>query len=116
MIHGLERASKAHLWIDADRGGFEGTNNASLTSVHINHFPFDEPCDLKHSYTIAVAPQDQHGLFLYPCNRLINDLEPDLLEPWRGNILVFKHGSTPSKAIINIMDNDITFVEAILKW
>jgi hypothetical protein len=40
---------------------------------------------------------------------------PDLLKPWRGNVLVFKHGSTASKAIVNITDEDVALVEAILK-
>jgi hypothetical protein len=120
VIHGLARAQKiteleAEMWIDSGRGGLEGTSDASLTSIHIDRFPFDEPRDLKHSYTIAVASQDQHGMFSYPRNRLINQLAPDLLEPWRGNILVFKHGSKPAKEIINITDNDIALVEAILK-
>jgi hypothetical protein len=117
VIHGLKRPRKiteleADMWIDTGRGGFEGTNNAPLTSIRIDRFPFDEPRDLKHSYTIAVGLQGQHGLFLYPQNRLINELEPDLLEPWCGNVLVFKHGSMPSKAIINITDDDVAFVEA----
>jgi hypothetical protein len=120
VIHGLTRARKimeleVDLWIDAGRGGFEGTSDASLTSIRIDRFPFDEPRDLKHSYTIAVASQDQHGMFLYPRNRLVNQLEPNLLEPWRGNVLVFKHGSKPSKEIINITDNDVALEEAILK-
>ncbi|KAJ7751855.1 hypothetical protein B0H14DRAFT_3513061 [Mycena olivaceomarginata] len=103
------------MWIDGGRGGFEGTNDASLTRIHVDRFPFNEPRDLKHSYTIAVASQDQHGMFVYPQNHLVRDLEPGLLEPWRGNILVFKHGSTASKAIVNITDEDVALVEAILK-
>jgi hypothetical protein len=120
VIHGLKHARKiteleADMWIDRGRGGFEGTNDASLTSIRIDWFPFDEPRDLKHSYTIAVASQDQHGMFVYPENRLIRGLKPGLLEPWHGNILVFKHGSTASKAIVNITDEDVALVEAILK-
>ncbi|KAJ7301289.1 hypothetical protein DFH08DRAFT_827696 [Mycena albidolilacea] len=120
VSQGLERAMKVSelevdLWIDAGRGGFEGTNNAALTSIRIDRFPFDEPRDLKHSYSIVVADQDQHGLFLYPENALVNKLEPDLKQAWRGNILVFKHGTKPTKAIVNITDSDVTFVEAILK-
>jgi hypothetical protein len=81
VVHGLKRGRKiteleADMWIDGGRGGFEGTNDASLTSIRIDRFPFDEPRDLTHSYTIAVALQDQHGLFIYPRNRLIGDLEP----------------------------------------
>jgi hypothetical protein len=120
VIHGLKRARKfteleADMWIDGGRGGFEGTNDASLTSIRIDRFPFDEPRDLKHSYTIAVASQEPHGMFVYPQNRLIRDLVPDLLEPWHGNVLVFKHGSTASKAIVNITNEDVALVEAILK-
>ncbi|KAJ7715697.1 hypothetical protein B0H14DRAFT_3522547 [Mycena olivaceomarginata] len=120
VIHGLKRARKiteleVDMWIDGGRGGFEGTNDASLTSIRIDRFPFDEPRDLKHSYTIAVASQDQHGMFVYPENQLIRGLEPGLLDPWRGNVLVFKHGSTASKAIVNITDEDVALVEAILK-
>ncbi|KAJ7323243.1 hypothetical protein DFH08DRAFT_969323 [Mycena albidolilacea] len=85
-------------------------------SVRIDRFPFDEPRDLKHSYSIVVASQDQHGLFLYPENALVNKLEPDLEQAWRGNVLVFKHGTKQSKVIVNIADSDVTFVEAILKW
>ncbi|KAJ7323344.1 hypothetical protein DFH08DRAFT_817917 [Mycena albidolilacea] len=81
-------------------GGLEGTSNAALTSVRIDRFPFDEPRDLKHSYSIVVANQDQHGLFLYPKNTLVNKLEPDLKQAWRGNVLVFKYGTKQSKAII----------------
>jgi hypothetical protein len=120
VIHGLTRARKiteleTDMWIDAARGGFEGTSDASVTSVRIDRFPFNEPCDLKHSYSIVVANQDRHGLFLYPENTLINKLVPDLLQPWRGNVLIFKHGSTESKAIVNITDDDVMLAEAILK-
>ncbi|KAJ7301335.1 hypothetical protein DFH08DRAFT_963421 [Mycena albidolilacea] len=120
VIHGLERARKVSeletdLWIDAARGGFEGTSDASLTSVRIDRFPFDEPCDLRHSYSFVVANQDRHGLFLYPENALVNKLVPDLAQPLRGNVLVFKHGTNKSKAIVNITDDDVALVEAILK-
>jgi hypothetical protein len=92
VIHGLEHARKvteleADLWINTGRGGFEGTSDPSLTSVHINFFPLDEPRDLKHSYTITVASPDQHRLFLYHHNHLMNNLEPNLLESWQRNIL-----------------------------
>jgi hypothetical protein len=120
VSQGLERANKVtelevDLWIDAGRGGFEGTTDAALTSIRVDRFPFDEPRDLKHSYSIVVASQDQHGLLLYPENALVNKLEPDLEQAWRGNVLVFKHGTKQSKAIVNIADSDVTFVEAILK-
>jgi hypothetical protein len=120
VIHGLTRARKitkleTDMWIDTSRGGFEGTSNASATSVRIDRFPFDKPCDLKHSWSIVVTRQDLHGLFLYYENTLINNLVPDLERPWRGNILVFKHGTTESKAIVNITDNNVMLVEVILK-
>ncbi|KAJ7331504.1 hypothetical protein DFH08DRAFT_814824 [Mycena albidolilacea] len=100
VVHGLKRAQKiteleADMWIDRGRGGFEGTNDASLTSIRIDRINTDS------LYTPETASSGTSS--------------PGLLEPWRGNVLVFKHGSTASKAIVNITDEAVAFVEAILK-
>ncbi|KAK7001759.1 hypothetical protein R3P38DRAFT_3216046 [Favolaschia claudopus] len=117
---GLKDARKATetefaLWIDTARGGIRGTLNGNVSSIRIDRFPFDEPRDLKHSFTVIVAEQTDGERFEYPENRLINELVPELPAPWRGNVVVLKHGSTSAKKIINIVETDVALVEAIIK-
>jgi hypothetical protein len=40
---------------------------------------------------------------------------PDLVHQWKGNVLVFKHGTTAAKGIVNMEERDIALVEAIMK-
>ncbi|KAJ7086505.1 hypothetical protein C8R44DRAFT_893570 [Mycena epipterygia] len=120
VVKGLSRAYSAtemetELWIDAARGVAAGTMDGDLTSIRIDRFPFDEPIDLKHSFTIVGADQNFCGRHKYPVNNILADMVPDRAVPWRGNLLVFKHGKTAKKPIINIDDNDSALVEAIIK-
>ncbi|KAJ7233421.1 hypothetical protein C8J57DRAFT_1249900 [Mycena rebaudengoi] len=84
------------------------------TSITIRRFPFDAPQDLPHWYTIVVCPQDSTGADIYPANDFINHNVHGLSEPWRGNILVFKHGTTPLKRIINMAESDGALVQCIV--
>ncbi|KAK6975075.1 hypothetical protein R3P38DRAFT_3238209 [Favolaschia claudopus] len=120
VCRGRTRAFKAThmeigLWMDVARGGSIGTVNGENRSIRIDRFPFDEPQDLKHSFTIVVADQSSDQPTTYPQNMLINGLVPELTQPWIGNVLVFKHGTTAMKGIINLKDEDSALVEAIVK-
>jgi hypothetical protein len=103
------------MWIDGARGTMMGSSDASTTSFHVDRFPFDEPVELKHAYTFVHAVQSECGPFAYPNNMAISDLVPDLVHQWKGNVLVFKHGTTAAKGIVNMEEQDISLVEAIIK-
>jgi hypothetical protein len=77
---------------DCYHNGIETSLNVGQTSLHVDRFPFDEPNDLLHSYTIVVASQRSSGHNIQPLNNMINHMVPGLVTPWRGNVLVFKHG------------------------
>ncbi|KAK7038352.1 hypothetical protein R3P38DRAFT_3182445 [Favolaschia claudopus] len=121
VIRGRNRAHKAthteaHLWIDAGRGLMEGTVNGDRSSIRVDNFPFEGPTmRLKNSFTIVVADQSSVRPVAYPANQLIATLVPELAVPWTGNVLVFKHGKTAEKAIINIAEEDGALVELIIR-
>ncbi|KAJ7177871.1 hypothetical protein C8R46DRAFT_1212609 [Mycena filopes] len=103
------------LWIDCLRGSGEATSDLTGRSFQIDRYPLDEPENLEHSYTVVVAPQHTVGPHVHPLNHLINGLVPGLEEPWRGNVLVFRHAKTPSQAVIPMEWKDWNAVEMILK-
>ncbi|KAJ7273857.1 hypothetical protein C8J57DRAFT_1505979 [Mycena rebaudengoi] len=119
VLRGFRRAACASemdtdRFIDCCRGGSSAATNLENTVIMIKHFPFDEPVDLVNAFTIVVAPQRNAGPRVYPVNQLITCLMPGRVRPWRGNVLVFKHGTTKSQSIINISEEDLTFVKAII--
>ncbi|KAJ6495818.1 hypothetical protein C8R47DRAFT_1064862 [Mycena vitilis] len=117
--HGLDRAFDVDevdtdLWFDACRGTGESTSDLTNRSFQIDRYPLDEPCDLEHSYTVVVASQRTDGPFIYPVNMNLKRLIPDLDTPWRGNVLVFRHGKTSNKVLVNVVEKDLTGIKWIL--
>ncbi|KAJ6489225.1 hypothetical protein C8R47DRAFT_1071589 [Mycena vitilis] len=102
------------VWFDAGRGAGTATSDLTNRSFQINRFPLDEPSDLKHSYTIVVAPQHTVGSHVHPINHQINALVPTLGVSWRGNVLVFRHGKTANKVLINVEDKNWDAIELIV--
>ncbi|KAJ7266040.1 hypothetical protein C8J57DRAFT_1510990 [Mycena rebaudengoi] len=119
VIRGFKRAASAvemdtNLFMNSTRSGPRYNSfDIGKSSICIDRFPFDEPVDLVHSFTVIVCPQHVEGVDVHPINHLITELIPDLAHPWRGNVLVFKHGSTASKNIINISEADGTFLRTL---
>ncbi|KAJ6590745.1 hypothetical protein B0H10DRAFT_2197629 [Mycena sp. CBHHK59/15] len=105
---------ESDMWIDCGRGADGPSSDMISRSIKILRFPFDEPRDLVHPFTIVVASQRRTGADVYPPNQLINQLVPELTEPWLGNVLVFKHGKSKRQPIINISDRDSSLVEIIV--
>ncbi|KAJ7276038.1 hypothetical protein C8J57DRAFT_1505341 [Mycena rebaudengoi] len=119
VIRGIRFATNAAememaRFLDCYRGGNGPVIDLDRTSITIDHFPFDEPTDLPNSYTIVVSPQRSSGPDIYPVNGFITHLVPGRVEPWRGNILVFKHGLTKTKCIISMSEGDAALVQCIL--
>ncbi|KAJ7500710.1 hypothetical protein B0H11DRAFT_2225109 [Mycena galericulata] len=106
---------ETELWLDATRGHGGPTTDLDRTSHTVHRFPFDEPCDLPHSYTVVVMAQRSSGHGLDPINFNIVSMVPELELPWRGNVLVFKHGKGLRPRIISIQREDIALVDAIVK-
>ncbi|KAJ7612374.1 hypothetical protein DFH06DRAFT_1147294 [Mycena polygramma] len=102
------------VWFDAGRGVGTATSDLTNRSFQINRFPLDEPNDLKHSYTIVVAPQHTVGYHVHPVNHQINALVPTLGVSWRGNVLIFRHGKTANKVLINVEDKNWDAIELIV--
>ncbi|KAJ7492990.1 hypothetical protein B0H11DRAFT_1911430 [Mycena galericulata] len=90
------------LWMDAGRASGEATIDFTDRTFRIDRFPLDEPNDLKHSFTFVISPQHTTGPGVHPINHLINALVPGLDPPWRGNVLVFRHGCTSKKVIVKV--------------
>lgn len=103
------------LWIDAGRGAGSAVVDNSSLSLNITRFPFDEPSDMRYTYTVVVTTQRESGGLVHEVNHFINALIPDLPKPWRGNVLVMCHGRQPGSPIINMADGDEAIVEAILR-
>ncbi|KAJ7752673.1 hypothetical protein B0H16DRAFT_1723595 [Mycena metata] len=102
------------MWLDAGRGGASATSDLTRRSFQIDRFPLDEPQDLRNSFSIVVTPQHTTGHNIYPINQMINRLVPDLKEPWRGNVLVFRHGKTAAKSLVNMEEKNFTAIEMIV--
>ncbi|KAJ7119797.1 hypothetical protein C8R44DRAFT_878187 [Mycena epipterygia] len=102
-------------WIDCARTG-EATVDLDAQMCKVDRFPFDEPSDLDHSYTIIVADQSTDGPAIQPYNALINRWIPELDTPWLGNVLVIKHGVKSRNPRINSMTaSDTALVKAVVK-
>ncbi|KAJ7444392.1 hypothetical protein B0H11DRAFT_2250079 [Mycena galericulata] len=105
---------ETEMWIDCARGGSSTAVDYGARSITVKRFPFDSTRDLKYAFTIVVSTQRNEGPNVYPENELINRMVPDLPRPWRGNVLVFKHGITSKRRIIHISESDGYFVEVLL--
>ncbi|KAJ7439167.1 hypothetical protein B0H11DRAFT_1934758 [Mycena galericulata] len=97
---------ETEMWIDCARGGSSTAVDYGARSITVKRFPFDSTRDLKYAFTIVVSTQRNEGPNVYPENELINRMMPDLPRPWRGNVLVFKHGITSKRRIIHISESD----------
>jgi hypothetical protein len=106
---------ETELWLDATRGGSAPMDDLDINSFTVRRFPFDEPCDLEHYYTVVVTDQSTEGPDVYPINLTITKMIPDLGQPWRGNVLVFKHGKSAGNRIISVEREDVSLVAAIVK-
>ncbi|KAJ7768031.1 hypothetical protein B0H14DRAFT_2632936 [Mycena olivaceomarginata] len=120
VAQGRLRAFKANLteaamWVDRARGTMTGSSDATMTTFHIDRFPFDKPVELKNAYTFVHAVQSDCGPFVFPNNTTISNLVLGLASQWKGNELVFKHGTTAVKGIVNMEERDIALVEVIMK-
>ncbi|KAJ7831810.1 hypothetical protein B0H13DRAFT_2371262 [Mycena leptocephala] len=102
------------VWLDAGRGIGRASSDLTNRSFQIDRYPLDEPRDLVYSYTIVVASQHTEGPDVHPINHNIARLVPDLDVPWRGNVLVFRHGKSASKVLINVEEKNCTAIEWIV--
>ncbi|KAJ6482245.1 hypothetical protein DFH09DRAFT_1107396, partial [Mycena vulgaris] len=107
LLHGVLRASSvaqvdSEMWIDASRGIGEASEDLTPYTFHVDRYPLDEPRDLMHSWSFVVTPQDATGHFAHPINSMINRLVPDLAKPWRGNVLIYRHGKTAKKMVVGV--------------
>ncbi|KAJ7259001.1 hypothetical protein C8J57DRAFT_1643763 [Mycena rebaudengoi] len=103
------------LWISCGRDGGVASYDLDRNTIKVDRFPFDEPRTLSNAFSIIISSQHAVGSDVQPINRIINRLIPDLPVPWRGNVLVVKHGATKSKPFINVTREDSALVEAIIK-
>ncbi|KAJ7917303.1 hypothetical protein B0H13DRAFT_1870484 [Mycena leptocephala] len=103
------------IWLNTHRGGGKATDDSAANTIRIDRFPFDEPCDLDHSYSIVTTSQRDTGPNVHPINVTISSWIPELHRPWRGNLLVFKHGKRAGKPLISVTSEDTVIVKAIIK-
>ncbi|KAJ7445752.1 hypothetical protein B0H11DRAFT_1930436 [Mycena galericulata] len=116
---GIQRALTVHdldteLWMDCGRGAGSPVHDSHAFSLSIGRFPFDEPKDMPYTYSIVVTSQRSTGGIIHPENNYINHLVPERTVPWRGNVLVFRHGRAAAKPIINMSEGDQRLLDAIL--
>ncbi|KAJ7692072.1 hypothetical protein B0H17DRAFT_1200656 [Mycena rosella] len=103
------------LWMDCGRESAQPYEDSADLAICIDKFPFDDHDNLDHFFTIIVTSQRTTGPVVHPVNDMINRMVPDLPRPWRGNVLVFKHGKRRMHPIINISPEDGTFVAVLIK-
>ncbi|KAJ7017287.1 hypothetical protein C8F04DRAFT_1279708 [Mycena alexandri] len=106
---------ETEMWMNLNRVATGPTSDIDRNSVLVDRFPFDKPHPLEFAFYVLVADQSTSGPYVYPENGIINRWLPDLPQPWRGNVIVFKRGKGHGHPIINISEQDTTFVEAIVK-
>ncbi|KAJ6604854.1 hypothetical protein DFH09DRAFT_1301003 [Mycena vulgaris] len=102
------------IWFDAGRGVASPTSDLTGRSYQVDRFPLDAPRDMEHSYTFVVAPQHSTGHNVHAANAAVNRFVPELLNPWRGNVLVFRHGKTASKRLVDVDEQSWIAVKLIL--
>ncbi|KAJ7130162.1 hypothetical protein C8R44DRAFT_872000 [Mycena epipterygia] len=99
-------------WIDPGSSVAASTLDLDELTHTVHRFPRDSLIILNHPYTVVVAPQgfnlavaeeDRH-----PINRIVNRYVPGLQLPWRGNVLVLKHGSSAIEGRTAVIDMTIT--------
>ncbi|KAJ7152249.1 hypothetical protein C8R43DRAFT_950855 [Mycena crocata] len=118
VIRGLLRAfsveqMEAELWLNATRGGGEASVNYDRNSLTVTRFPVNARDPLEFAYTIVVVDQRDTGHNVHPFNHKISKLTGS---PWRGNVLVFKHGKSSKHPIISMQREDVALVDLIVKW
>ncbi|KAJ7201232.1 hypothetical protein B0H12DRAFT_1244283 [Mycena haematopus] len=84
-------------WIPCGLGPASGMVDLSTTRLKITHWPFDTMDPLPYSFTVCVAPQtkvDQHHTRedIHPLNNHFNYETLGSGTPFKGNVLVIKHG------------------------
>ncbi|KAJ7100067.1 hypothetical protein B0H15DRAFT_796765 [Mycena belliarum] len=92
------------MWLDAGRGLASATSEIARTTLRVDRFPTDAPRDLKNSYTFVFTHQRRTGPNVHPINQAMTQLAPDMETPWRGNVLIFRHGSTSKKVLVDVED------------
>ncbi|KAJ6604141.1 hypothetical protein DFH09DRAFT_1067899 [Mycena vulgaris] len=105
---------ETEMWMDCGRGAGDPVSDFTDYSVHVTRFPTTSPVDLRYTYSIVVASQRTSGGLVHAVNDYITNLVPGLDSPWRGNVLVFKHGVRDGHPIINITESSGELVDAIL--
>ncbi|KAJ7910219.1 hypothetical protein B0H13DRAFT_2329495 [Mycena leptocephala] len=118
LHHGVQRAHSVDdldtdIWFDSGCGIGQASSDLTDRSFQIDRYPLDEPKDLAYSYTIVIAPQHTSGSNVHPVNHLLNELVPELATPWRGNILIFRHGKA-NKFLINVEEKNLDAIEMML--
>ncbi|KAJ7452424.1 hypothetical protein B0H11DRAFT_2245900 [Mycena galericulata] len=99
-VHDLD----VDIWLDAGRAASGASLDLERLCHQVDRFPFDSTTNLTHSYSVVVASQRGRGGNVYPHNRMVSNL---VGAPWRGNVLVFRHGTTVHKRIINITEKEL---------
>ncbi|KAJ7119810.1 hypothetical protein C8R44DRAFT_878202 [Mycena epipterygia] len=96
------------VWIDPGSSTAASSLDLDELTYTVHRFPRDSLITLINPYTVVVAPQgfnlavaegDRH-----PINRVVNRNLPGLQLPWRGNILVIKHGASSSQGRSAVVD------------
>ncbi|KAJ7451869.1 hypothetical protein B0H11DRAFT_2246292 [Mycena galericulata] len=103
------------LWIDCGRGSSGPVAEYDAFTLRVLRFPFDEPKDMPYTYSILVTSQRTSGGVVYAENNYINTLVPERTVPWRGNVLIFRHGITAKRPIINMSEGDTSLIKALLR-
>ncbi|KAJ7917023.1 hypothetical protein B0H13DRAFT_1870710 [Mycena leptocephala] len=100
------------MWLDMGFSAAASTVDLNQVSITVDRFPADSPFLLRHAFTVVVCTQLHNLAELdedhYIVNRMINETLPALVLPWRGNVLVFKHGNDRNPDNTAIADIDIS--------
>ncbi|KAJ7075977.1 hypothetical protein C8R43DRAFT_1143717 [Mycena crocata] len=104
------------VWLDSSRGACNSTEDLEDMSITIDRIPLDAPNALTFAYTVVVASQRREAGNVFPVNALVNKLVPGLANPWRGNVLVFRHGKTQKRKIIGVSESSREQVQSIIQY
>ncbi|KAJ7076577.1 hypothetical protein B0H15DRAFT_955343 [Mycena belliarum] len=84
--------------------------------VHVVKFPVDSRATATYTYSVVVTSQRTSGGLVFPVNACVTDLLPVDSQPWRGNVLVFKHSSRVGWPIIGVTESSKELVNTIVSY
>ncbi|KAJ7079401.1 hypothetical protein B0H15DRAFT_954037 [Mycena belliarum] len=104
------------MWLDCGRASGDASADLADYSRHVVKFPIDSRAAATYTYTVVVTSQRTSGGLVFPVNACVTDMLPPDSQPWRGNVLVFKHSARSGWPIIGVTESSKELVNTIVSY